>query len=297
MKYRLAACCLAILLPCCALGQADPRDDLPVDPIRPAPHGSLGSVLLMTNSAMRVAVEPETGRIVELAFGSGSNVLQVTGAEGGEALRFDSGTNRVTRTAHGWLSADGTRHVRIGGALADGRAVGREIEMADATRSLRVRQEWEGTGEAAADFMPFSRMRVPCPDRVVLPTGPESAFEEGYTMPASGDGQHVMTRCSGSVVPDCAYGGRYTVGSDSAGGWLAAAYQEHLLLVRVGEGPTAVLADGTRLRVLIDRPAGYAELATAGPGPEGNTLDVSLHPLPANLPPCELAEFARRLAE
>ena len=274
---------------------------LPVAPIRPAPHGAWAEVLLLTNAALSVAVEPGSGRVVDLSFRPGSNVLHATQGAGGEGLRTEGGTiGGLAWTAHAWLSDDGANHLRMSGTPKEqpDLTVTREIQVGSNTSGLRVRQEIRA-GEGQSGPLPlFQALRLPCPDRILVPTGPDSALEDGFQMLAMGDGQHVMSRCEGTVVLDCAYGGRYAVGSDSPRGWLAAVTGNQLLLMRVLEGSTtnALPGQAVRLRVVNDRPAGFSELHLAGPGADGNLVELSIHPVAGDLPPCELAARVQALA-
>lgn len=299
MRYLTALSIAILVAPSMVIGQTHPEDTLPVDRIPPAVHGAWAEALLLTNRSVEVVLEPGSGRMVELGLGSASNVLHATQDTGGEGLSVNP-PGEVTWSAHAWLTADGARHARVRGLPAGSGtvAVTREFAVDEATTNLTVRQEIEGDGDARGEVVLHHTLRLVRPERIVLPTDPDSAFGDGYTLLAAGNGQHVLNRCEGAVVLDCAFGGRYTLGTDSRQGWWAAARGGQLILLRVTEGATAATfsESGCRLRVVNDLPAGYAELHLAGPGPEGNTLEISRHPLPPDLGPSELAAFSRKLA-
>ena len=302
MKHGPLTLCLALVLPACAMGQADPDRHLPVDRIQAGDHHGWASVLHLTNRTMEVLAEPASGRVVELVFGAESNVLQTAEAAGGAGLRFEPEGVAADWSAYGWLSADGVQHARMRGVLGgDAETIfTRELAVGPDTGVLRIRQEVEGETEPDAGvYYPFHALRLPAPDRIVLPTEADSRLENGYRLLRAGDGQLVLNRCEGAVVLDGKSGGYYAVGTDSARGWAAAALGDRLVLVRITEGSTApALAEGTcRIRAVNHRAAAYAELHLAGPGPQGNTVEISRHVLPTGLAPCELAAFVRALAE
>jgi hypothetical protein len=300
MVKRLFLLCAIACVPGPARAQGEPAHDLPVEPIRPAAHGVWPDALELSNDVLRVVVEPASGRIVDLAWGSGGNLLKTDGAEGGEGLRIEDGQGGMVWTAHAWLGADGVRHARVRG-LADpaGEALcTRDFALDDQTRTLLLRHEVPGSVEKGTAPL-FHALRVASPVRIVLPVDPGSAFEEGYALLAGGGGERVLTRCQDAVVLDGAVGGRYAIGTDSTQGWLAAEVPAGLLLVQVTEGRIPPLFGGKRcgVRVINDPPGGYAELHTAGPDPACNVLEIALHDLPRGLSPCELAAAAGRLAE
>jgi hypothetical protein len=272
--------------------------DMPVAPLAAVEFRGWTNAIVLRNPLVELAVAPSVGRIVQLSFKGGENLLRfdsslqgvVPGSAdeqtwlnvGGDWLwpvaqstwPSFAGTDwpppkalaEAEWTGTAWKDADGAQSCLLTREYGDPLhiRVNRLIKLDREAARVSIRQRIERLNDSDIPVTLWNITQIAGAENVILPVDKGSMFEKGlqpliFGMP----GEEQLTRCNGAAVYD-ATSGEFKLCSDSKRGWIAA-LKGDVLIIEQARGDTAngTYPDGgCTVEMYSNAGLGYTEIET-----------------------------------
>jgi len=322
-----------------AVRAAWPEENVPAAPILPETFAGWTNTFRLANDRLKVVVVPATGRIAYLGLNGSGNLLRLDEQLKGHVAQveapdfwFNFGGDWLWPVAQArwpdFQDGDWPPSRLLDGRPWKGRAwkgtggdqrcvlsqeygaplhlkITRSIRLPKNEARLEIHQRVERTDASPIPVTLWNLTQVANPDRVIIPTDPDSNFERGIKALKFGwPGDKLLTFCDAAVVYGLKGDAEHKLGSDSGRAWIAAQKGNVVIVEQAVPDETEgrYPDGGCRVQMYAHAGLGYAELETLSvenhlaPGESmSNTLHIRCFQLMHENGACELAEQVRTL--